>query len=138
MTQDIANKEKQFERNIIDIPAREKQIRDTENERRKEMERNAANSQNINYIKTQMDERNRLKREWQEKDAYETRNLTEKAIQEYDEKEKMKRDYTNKLKGENLTALQRQIDDRRIRMADEDKLNSNEANLNNYIGVISA
>lgn len=138
MTQDIANKEKQFERNIIDIPAREKQIRDTENERRKEMERNAANSQNINYIKTQMDERNRLKREWQEKDSYETRNLTEKAIQEYDEKEKMKRDYTNKLKGENLTALQRQIDDRRIRMSDEDKLNSNEANLNNYIGVISA
>ena len=108
-----------------------------ENERRKEMERQAANNHNINFIKTQMDERHRLKREWNNKDAYETRNLTDRAIQEFDDKEKLKTDYTNKLKGENLTALQRQIEDRRIRMSGEDNLNSNEANLNNYIGVSS-
>ena len=106
-----------------------------ENERRKEMERNAANSQNINFIKTQMEERERLKRQWMQKDAYETRNLTNKAIQEFDEKDKAKRDYTSKIKSENLNALQKQIDDRRQRLADGDKLNLHEANLNNYIGV---
>ncbi len=56
-------------------------------------------------------------------------------IQEFDEKEKTKRDFTNKLKEENLLALQRQMEDRRARMSDEDKLNMNEANLNNYIGT---
>lgn len=124
-----------FEKNIIDIPAREKQIRDMEIERRKEMERHMANSQNINFIKTQMEERDRLKREWHQKDAYEAKNLTEKAIQEYDEKERAKREYTNKIKNENLTALQRQMEERRQRMSDQDKLNMHEANLNNYIGV---
>lgn len=135
MIKDIANKERQFERNIIDIPAREKQIKDLENERRKEMERHAANSQNINFIKTQMEERDRLKREWMQKDAYETRTLTDKAMQEFDEKQRAKNEYTSKIKNENLNALQRQMEDKRLRMADEDKLNLHEANLNNYIGV---
>jgi len=77
---DLAQKERQFEQNIIDIPAREKMIRDQEMQRRKEMERATANSQNINFIKNQMDERSRLKREWDERDAIETKNLTDRAV----------------------------------------------------------
>ena len=95
------------------------------------------NNQNINFIKQQMDERNRLKKEWTDKDTAETRNLTDRAIKEYDEKERTKKDYTSKIRSDNLLSLQKQIDDRRLRLADEDKLNMHEANLNNYIGVSS-
>lgn len=95
------------------------------------------NQYNINYIKHQMDERNQLKKEFQTKDTMETMNLTQRAIQEFDEKEKAKRDYLNRIKQDNLQSLQRQIEERRSRMADEDKLNLNEANINNYIGVDS-
>ena len=84
-----------------------------------------------------MDERNQLKKEFQTKDTMETMNLTQRAIQEFDEKEKAKRDYLNRIKQDNLQSLQRQIEERRSRMADEDKLNLNEANINNYIGVDS-
>lgn len=129
-------KERQFEENIIDIPAREKYLRDLENERRKQSEKAQLNQYNINYIKHQMDERTQLKKEFQTKDTLETMNLTQRAIQEFDEKEKAKKDYLSKIRQDNLQSLQRQIDERRSRMADEDKLNMNEANLNNYIGVV--
>lgn len=54
---------------------------------------------------------------------------------EFDEKENAKRNYTSKIKNDNLLALQKQMEERRLRMADEDKLNMNEANINNYIGT---
>lgn len=83
----------------------------------------------------QMNERSTIKRNLQERDMVEEMYLTEKAMKEFDEKERLRAEHLNKIKNDNLRALQYQIDEKRRRQLNEDKMNINEANLNNYMGT---
>lgn len=83
----------------------------------------------------QMNERDLIKKNLQERELVEDKYLTDKAIQEFDEKERLKRDHMSRIQNENLKALQYQIGERKRRLMNEDRMNINEANLNNYIGV---
>lgn len=92
-------------------------------------------SNNTNFIKMQMDERDLIKRNLRDRDVIEEKYLSDKAVMDFDEKEGLKKHHMDQLRNENLVALQYQIDERKRRMMNDDKMNINEANLNNYIGV---
>lgn len=91
---------------------------------------------NTNFIKMQMEERDLIKRNLKDRDLIEEKYLSDKAVIDFDEKERLKKMHFDQLKNENLNALHYQMDERKKRMMNDDKLNINEANLNNYIGVI--
>ena len=100
------------------------------------MERDRLMNNNINFVKMQMEERDLIKRNLKDRDMIEEKYLSDKAVIDFDEKERLKKLHFDQLKKENLHKLHYQMEDRKKRMINDDKLNINEANLNNYIGVI--
>ena len=82
--QDLAVKEKQFEEQIIDIPARQKYLRDLETERQKQQLKKEQNDMTNNYIKHQIDDRHHMKKDFVTRDTQETRYLTDKAVDRVD------------------------------------------------------
>lgn len=93
------------------------------------------NNSNIDFIKMQMEERDYLKRNIAENEMLEEKYLTDQAMNEYDQKEMLKREHMHRLQNQHLNQLQHQIEDRKKMYLNEDKMNINEANINNYIGV---
>ena len=80
---DLAMRERQLEEHLVDIHAREKYLRELEEERRKLQEKEVKNHQTISFIKNQMDERSKMKRELHERDTLETMHLTDRAVGPY-------------------------------------------------------
>lgn len=109
--------------------------RDQEIERLKQQQRELMNNQNIDFLKMQMDERDYVKRNMHNKEREEEDFLVGKAINEFDQKQTLKQEHMTRLQREHLDKLQSQIDERKRLMMNDDKMNINEANLNNYIGV---
>ena len=66
-------------------------------ERKKQEERNRMNSNNTNFLKMQMGERDYLKRNMLQNDLNEEKNLVDHAINEYDTKQSIKNEHMRKL-----------------------------------------
>lgn len=103
---DLKQQELDFNHKIIDLPAQQKQREEAEKARLRDLERNRLMSNNTNFIKMQMDERDLIKRNLRDRDVIEEKYLSDKAVMDFDEKEGLKKHHMDQLRNENLVALQ--------------------------------